>query len=1382
MQALPLTSGLNESIYFDYTPPPTFAGHINKHPFKVIITSSHDNPHVINLTSKYSKSYEPQGQTSKWSFLRAQNRFLDLSGNQIDKIITTDTPLYIGDNNTLNTVSGNFIGVSGYAEFYFVDDIYNYDFAFNDQKYSTIVALLQTSGINYFTSQSQHIQSSRYSNSKAIAYQPHVFHYRDPDYIKISENGIRDFINPRWVAADQHVVFSFNWNKQYSELFYDGNEIIPINFDSNFNKSIPSNTNTDTVYINSQMMNYEILSTLQQPYKISNSLDNFNKIIDSLDNVPKTSPTGNIPNTSYEDAANAILRYKTELQQQVVEYAKFYYLSALNTDSLSAKCFRDVGYIIDALTADLINNTNHRCVEVGDMYFKGTLMGSPNVDSNVPTLPQNQITATIDAISSLIYYINGTDIPTQPTPFTTTGILSTLELGSLRQNDIVSKINDIVYPLSNKGELSEYQPKGSPTKEDIQLANRILQNKTQIQDRVASYVDGQRYLSINNETIPDPVLSAKCKRDVGLMIDAVVHDLSTGVVAKSIQYALAYWEGSTSRLPENVIPFQKSKTLDTIRILENLIMEVYQNQSRGNIIKAYFKDDSIEIKYKNQDQYLSPGYCKTIFNVGNRSSIGVALTASSEFNSPNTQGNLYSPKMWLSNPNAGVMGIVEYNFPKNYDLDSKLLQKAQIYNFEVPIVYEPNLLNDRFSTIGFHGINSIAVLPPPNHMAWAVDGELNYLYKFGTNGKILSAIDLVPLVEQYFGILVYDQVSPTSIVLDSRQNMWITLYDNRFVLNIDKEGNLIAGLDLSQQVEYVTPPDIDVDWYEKNQPYPTDEETQNFVEPTIVDTDSSDNIWVTYSNYASGYLLKFDYNNNILQTISYPVCSCPQDIIVNNQDDIWVALSNNIWRSFGTIEKRDTNGILLSTFGPVMGLNELTLDPNQNLWFTYSYSRIGCIDNITGTVSTFNVLDNSENSHYAQKPYVSSPNINTDETALEGIACDLKGYLYVINSVENQVYIYNTNTKTYVDKFYVNPQGFTFWTKSEAGDTEIEYNQWSKSLQAHGDWMGTKWINKYYKKPYTYKTAISGSTNRLEYITVTSKNLNPDYSFLASSFYKHIKTNYYEKILVTPKTTMEPISINDNLDIFKINENYDLGNQIKSFALTPTLQDSPFLFDKFLPSIYGVYPYEHSDFGIFSYEKIANFVLNNSDIDTCEIDKLYSMSDATNNNTDDFLLNYPTEIKRLMDLLSINQTRLWGSVQKNQNNFKEPGINGEFNRGQKLTLNYMITAGIPVILKTKSLDKYELVNTGPLFNINIYSLNNLINTIGINDNGNWEDYYEFYEFIPSDSTIYSDNIIDWNNTQTTISKNLSTAFEWVGDEQNIDKLFSYYLYTGLGIF
>jgi len=1007
MQAYSFTKSLNESIYFDYAPVPTFSGHLNRYPFRIVISSSNNNPHIVDLNVKFSKSYKPKENPSKWSFLRPETKFFDLNGKQINSITTTDTNLYIDSNGVVNTVTGNFIGVSGFAEFYFSDDIYNYDFVIDNKPYTTIVAILQTSGINYFDyDKSKHILTTDYSNSQAIAYQPHIFHYRDPDYIKIKENGIRDFINPRWVASNQHVVFTFNWNQNYETLYYEGNEIQPINFVTNFNKNLPSNTNQDDIVISS--------------------------------------------------ASNDIKVYYTK----------------------------------------------------------------------------------------------------QPT-----------------------------------------------------------------------------------------------------------------------------------------------------------------------------------LNYLDQNGYLTPGYSKTFFNVATSTNM-MQISAQATFNTPNLKGNLYSPKLWLSNPNAGLMSVVEYNFPTTFGLASTALLKANIFNFEVPIVYNPNyrqesnseIYYDEFAFSGFHSIQSIAVLPAPSFQAWAIDGELNYLYKFGTNGQILSSIDLYNIANADGNLnapFIDKQVSPNSIVLDGELNMFITLYDNTYVLEFDKNGNYFGALDLSQIWRSTGVPlsanNINENWFYDNQPYPDVIQNQNFIEPTYIDTDSQNYIWVTYSNYASGYLAKFDRNNNLYSTVSYPVCSCPQDLIVDNQDQVWVALSNNIWDSIGSIEKRDTNGNLLSSFGPIMGVNNLTLDLDQNLWFTYSYSKIGRIDNITGDILTFNILDNSDASKYA--PYnQTNPTENTSETALEGIGCDLKGYLYVVNSVENRIYIYNTKTLEYVDNFYVNPQGFVFWNKSGlSADTSIEYNQWNKSLQAYGDWIGTRWINKYYD--YSTRTvSITGISRELSFLPVKSIKRSNEISFLASTFYKYIQTDKLEKLKVTPSTSVNPISTNWILDFFKVNENFDLASYVKSYAFTPSLIDSVYLFDVFLPSIYGIYPYFHDDMGVKIYEKISNFIPNTTDIDTCQIDNLYSLSDLLNANTDDYQLNYPSEIKRLMDILSVNQSKLLGSTPKNETYFERPSDDGTYNRGDLLNITSTINAGDNLILKTKSLNKYELVQTGPLPLVNIdnvsKSIDNFIDIINGNPSPN----------------------------------------------------------------
>ena len=302
-------------------------------------------------------------------------------------------------------------------------------------------------------------------------------------------------------------------------------------------------------------------SVIPQTNQIDLSLGNFSKIILDKNNAPLTTPNGTLIDSSYRNASNTILSNKTLLQQQVVDWAITNYYSAMsNSPTLTSKCFRDTGYIVDAIAADISNNANHRSIEVGNMYYAGVLK-TLNVTEGNPVIPSEQVEATVNSITQLGVFINN--------------LINTVELGSSRRSDVTSRVSDIVYPLNNNGSLKDYQHvfngqtlnSGTPSAKDIEIANIISSNRTRLQDEVSAYVQAKSYLS-------NAALISICRRDAGLMVDAVVHDLTTGVMARSIQYALAYWDGSSTRLPDSLVPNHKSKTIDTINFLNTSIKKI----------------------------------------------------------------------------------------------------------------------------------------------------------------------------------------------------------------------------------------------------------------------------------------------------------------------------------------------------------------------------------------------------------------------------------------------------------------------------------------------------------------------------------------------------------------------------------------------------------------------------------------------------------------------------------------------------------------------------------------------------------------------------------------------------------------------------------------
>ena len=162
-------------------------------------------------------------------------------------------------------------------------------------------------------------------------------------------------------------------------------------------------------------------------------------------------------------------------------------------------------------------------------------------------------------------------------------------------------------------------------------------------------------------------------------------------------------------------------------------------------------------------------------------------------------------------------------------------------------------------------------------------------------------------------------------------------------------------------------------------------------------------------------------------------------------------------------------------------------------------------------------------------------------------------------------------------------------------------------------------------------------------------------------------------------------------------------------------------------------------------------------------------------NSDDFQLNYPENIKRLVNLASINESLLWGSLTD-----KELDITQIVRNSYPIdTTTFMVTAGIPMILKTKSLGTYRLIQTGEIYDQSTYSIVYLATSLGL-DARDWRSSYEFFVGNYWKPQEYSNNIIDWDNSGTNISPVLSSSyFPWNADQGILETMFSYNLFKGL---
>jgi hypothetical protein len=327
------------------------------------------------------------------------------------------------------------------------------------------------------------------------------------------------------------------------------------------------------------------------------------------------------------------------------------------------------------------------------------------------------------------------------------------------------------------------------------------------------------------------------------------------------------------------------------------------------------------------------------------------------------------------------------------------------------------------------------------------------------------------------------------------------------------------------------------------------------------------------------------------------------------------------------------------------------------------------------------------------------------------------------------------------------------------------YSDGLQEFQAIGDWNGYSWLNKYAAPVSTIRT-ITGSSNLF--------NIYPDQG---------------------------------QFNIAKINENWNASGYYDSLRFQETLLDKQVFFDQFLGVILGGLNAQPYELGKTVYEKIANFVDNNSDVDKVNINELLAFCRELSVEFDQYNIIFPPQLRRLVDLLSIKQSKLWGAQNKYGSNFDPRGTQFP-NEAYGINLGSIIDPltgffynGVPIVAQEVFSGNYKIVNTNFIDPAYITYNNDQLPTLSgtiplssyITDWG-WglvapnvsgsqiSNYYNFYNYNPVYSDAYYDNVIDWTNPYTTLSPTNSSYNTWSQDGGIIQSLLSYELTKGFKLF
>ena len=166
--------------------------------------------------------------------------------------------------------------------------------------------------------------------------------------------------------------------------------------------------------------------------------------------------------------------------------------------------------------------------------------------------------------------------------------------------------------------------------------------------------------------------------------------------------------------------------------------------------------------------------------------------------------------------------------------------------------------------------------------------------------------------------------------------------------------------------------------------------------------------------------------------------------------------------------------------------------------------------------------------------------------------------------------------------------------------------------------------------------------------------------------------------------------------VSKQNEQIDFKDTFKEIAIQPLFSDAKVLMSDFLGSIFGDLSATQDSVGKATYEKIQNFFDNNSTIDESNIDQL----DALLQLLDLPELNkysLPPKLSRLMDLLSISKSKLFGRRNRDNTHYQSYGYRfndcyGE-NLGDALSAGSKIIVGENIVAHEKYSGEFITLNS-----------------------------------------------------------------------------------------
>jgi hypothetical protein len=305
-------------------------------------------------------------------------------------------------------------------------------------------------------------------------------------------------------------------------------------------------------------------ATTSEVTTLTNAIDLITNIITNGPTAaPAKTPIALTANTGTRvvNGFNLLLANRAFIQAETIAYINQKYTFVYD----QATCYRDIGYIVDCVSFDILYGGNRQAIQAGVYYY-----GFSNVSSAIPH-ERRKTSEAYDRLRDILSRV----IESEPI-VRSYGNTSTQDLlltpatpaETAKLEGMIDLITNIITVGPSAAESKKAISLTKSTSTTVYNAVAILNSNRQfLIDEVTSYIDMINHPGVEyNE--------ATCYRDTGLIVDAIAQDLLFGGTSQSTFAGIQYWRQADY---VGAIAGEITTTTNAINHLSSLAQSVVRN-------------------------------------------------------------------------------------------------------------------------------------------------------------------------------------------------------------------------------------------------------------------------------------------------------------------------------------------------------------------------------------------------------------------------------------------------------------------------------------------------------------------------------------------------------------------------------------------------------------------------------------------------------------------------------------------------------------------------------------------------------------------------------------------------------------------------------------